>query len=190
MAPSKLNSSVKNIRKTRVCLTLKEKLEIIRDRQNGVTAVVLAKKFKVDPSTISKIVRQKDVLLKIETRCSIESTKKLAKQKYERINKAMWLWFNSVRNANIPIQGPLIQEKALFFAKKFDQLEFVASDGWLQRFLNRNKLVVHHTKGEQLSSNIEEAMSFKEELREIIEENGYSDEDLYNADETGNVFDS
>lgn len=175
-------------RKPRKCLTLGEKLEIISSREKGVTGASLAEKWKVDPSTITKILHEKEKLLSLQSKRSATTTKKVSKEKYEKVNKATLLWFNSARAAHVPISGPIIQQQAMHFANKFEITDFNASRGWLDKFLKRNKLVVHQMKGEQLSANSKDAIEFKQELKQLILENGYDDEDLYNGDETGMNF--
>lgn len=134
-------TSQANIRKPRKCLSLKDKIDIIRDRQNGVAVATLATKYEIDRSTITKIVRQKEALLKTEASRPTESTKKVAREKFGEINEAVLKWVNSIKDTEIDLQASLIQEKAMFFAKEFKNDEFVASRGWLDKFLKRNKLV-------------------------------------------------
>ena len=44
-----------------------------------------------------------------------------------------WLkWFTSIRGNNMPINGPILSEKALEFAKAFNHGNFKASNGWLK----------------------------------------------------------
>lgn len=175
-------------RKPRKCLTLSEKLEIISSREKGVTGASLAEKWKVDPSTITKIIKEKEKLLSTQSKRSTTTTKKVATEKYEKVNKATLLWFNSVRASHVPVSGPIIQQQAMHFANKFGITNFNASRGWLDKFLKRNKLVIHQMKGEQLSANSKDAMEFKKVLKQLILDNEYDDEDLYNGDETGMNF--
>ena len=51
---------------------------------------------------------------------------------YEKINDALLKWFTSIRGNNIPINGPILSEKALEFAKAFNHGSFKASNGWLK----------------------------------------------------------
>ena len=38
------------------------------------------------------------------------------------------------RGKKVPISGPLIREKALYFAESLEHKDFIASVGWLDRF--------------------------------------------------------
>ena len=50
---------------------------------------------------------------------------------YEKVDKAIYNWFVGKRSQKIPIDGIIIKEKALEFAKALGVTEFKASDCWL-----------------------------------------------------------
>ena len=52
----------------------------------------------------------------------------------EDIDSLTFQWFQRVQPLNLPISGPLIQEKALSFAKSLKKDGFKASNGWVNRF--------------------------------------------------------
>ena len=70
---------------------------------------------------------------------SAASTKKLRGCQYEKNDKALFEWFVLQRSQNIPIDGSMIQEKGLFFAKKSEIPDFKASDGWLDKWKKREQ---------------------------------------------------
>ena len=47
---------------------------------------------------------------------------------YEKLNEALLKWFTSMRGNNIPINGPILLEKAHEFAKAFNYNDFTASN--------------------------------------------------------------
>ena len=51
---------------------------------------------------------------------------------YENINDALLKWFTSTRGNNIPINGRILLEIGLEFAKAFSYGDFKASNGWLR----------------------------------------------------------
>jgi len=57
----------------------------------------------------------------------------------EIINNEILDWFVAVRAKNIPISGPIIQEKAREIAVRHGNHSFKASNGWLSSFKNRHK---------------------------------------------------
>lgn len=54
-----------------------------------------------------------------------------------KIDKAVKLWFETMRNGNVPINGDMVKAKAKHFAMEFNVTDFVASNGWLDRFKTR-----------------------------------------------------
>ena len=56
---------------------------------------------------------------------------------YEKLNEALLKWFTSMRCNNIPINGPILLEKAHEFAKAFNYKDFTASNGWLRGWKER-----------------------------------------------------
>ena len=95
----------------------------------------------------------------------------------------MWDWFQCARSMNIPISGPLIQEKALEFATSLGINEFKASNGWLCRFNQRHNLVCGKMSGERGSVDEKTVINWKEKLPSIW--SGYQPRDIFNMDETG-----
>ncbi|GFW47559.1 tigger transposable element-derived protein 1 [Trichonephila clavipes] len=63
--------------------------------------------------------------------------------------------------------------------------EFPASKGWLIGFLKRNALHNIKITGEIVTVDEGAAKIFSEELAKIIEDGGYSADQVFNADETG-----
>ncbi|KAG7164919.1 Tigger transposable element-derived protein 1-like 12 [Homarus americanus] len=62
---------------------------------------------------------------------------------------------------------------------------FNASSGWLQRFKIRNKITNINIGGEEASADRAAAREFPPFLREIMEEGQYSDDQVFNTDESG-----
>ena len=56
---------------------------------------------------------------------------------HEDLDAAVLRWFKSVRDKNIPINGKIVQEKALQYARELEVDNFVASDGWLGKWKKR-----------------------------------------------------
>ncbi|KAG7171110.1 Tigger transposable element-derived protein 1-like 80 [Homarus americanus] len=62
---------------------------------------------------------------------------------------------------------------------------FNASSGWLQRFKKRNKITNINIGGEESSADRVAAREFPPFLREIMEEGQYTDDQVFNMDESG-----
>ena len=58
---------------------------------------------------------------------------------YDQIGKAVFYWFIGERSQKVPIDGIMLKEKALEFAKTLGIKEFKASDCWLSKWKKRYK---------------------------------------------------
>ncbi|KAL1448239.1 hypothetical protein WDU94_003519, partial [Cyamophila willieti] len=79
-----------------------------------------------------------------------------------------------------------LQEKAEQMAEAHGLNEFKASNGWLEKFRKRHNIAYKTVCGEAASVDKSAGADWKEKLPSICE--GYSERDVYNADETGLFF--
>ena len=116
--------------------TLTEKCDILSHIEKGMTNKEAADKFGVPKNTISTWIKNKEKFFQALEE-SAPSTKKLRRCQYEKVDKALFEWFVSQSSQNMPIDGSMIQEKGLFFAKILEIPDFKTSDGWLDKWKNR-----------------------------------------------------
>ncbi|KAG8225778.1 hypothetical protein J437_LFUL005737, partial [Ladona fulva] len=81
------------------------------------------------------------------------SRKREKDSKHSDLNHIVFEWFSSVRAENIPISGPILQEKAKDMAEihKIDCF----SNGWLQSFRKRHGIIFNVSRGE---SNVQDQL--------------------------------
>jgi hypothetical protein len=107
--------------------------------------------------------------------------------KDNQVESALKIWFSKVREKNAPINGPIMCQKAEELAKTMGKEDFVATDGWFNRWKRRENIVFKRLHGEEKSADFLAANEWiKTEWTKIIAE--YSPQDIYNADETGLYF--
>ena len=109
-----------------------QKCQIIRQIEKGMTNKEASEKFGVPKNTISTWMKNKDKLFEGLEQSSSDA-KKMRGCDYEQVDKAVFKWFSLQRSQNVPIDGPILKEKALQFAKSFNFPTFKASDGWLDK---------------------------------------------------------
>lgn len=169
-------------------LSLKEKIEIIDSTEKFKLSVrQAAEKFKVGKSQVGEILKKKKEIRK----SFIESGNEQRKKKFSKTGSAaldqiVFNWFSKVRTKNIPVSGPILQEKALDVAKELELDQFKASNGWLEKFCKRWNINLKTICGEAAAVDVKEVEQWKKKLSSIIE--GYNPEDIFNADETGLFF--
>lgn len=104
----------------------------------------------------------------------------------------VYLWFVQKRSESMPVSGPLLCEKANLFHQLLhsddEEPSFTASSGWLWRFCARHGIRQLSLQGEKLSADAEAPEPFREKLKEVIELEGFTLNQVYNCDETGLYF--
>lgn len=166
-------------------LTIKEKVELLNVcEKEKLSARKAAEKFGLGKTQVSDILRDKNsILLEYEKNGNMES-----KRKFPRtvIDEVVYKWFSQMRAKNMPISGPLIQEKALEVAEVHNIGNFSASNGWLEKFRSRHAITYKSVCGESQSVDMNVVSNWSEKLAGICE--GYADVDIWNLDETGLFF--
>ncbi|XP_023228602.1 jerky protein homolog-like [Centruroides sculpturatus] len=177
-------------KRKRVVLSLKDKLDIINALKRGESGRSLSDKYGVGTSTISDIKKQSEKIMKF-TNCLMSEDgtsdrKVMKKSRNEEVEECLFMWFIQRRSCGQPISGPLLCEKAIFFNTRLNgDPTFKASSGWLEKFKRRHGIRELEVHGEKLSADIPSANTFIDTLKEFVEKEGFDEEFIYNADETG-----
>ncbi|GBL86127.1 Tigger transposable element-derived protein 4 [Araneus ventricosus] len=92
-----------------------------------------------------------------------------------------------MQDKNVPISGPFIIEKALQFAKALGYDEFRGSNGWLEKFKRRNRIMAKVISGESKDVDDNDSGNWiTETLSKILKD--YKPENIFFADETALFF--
>ena len=178
--------SKKQETKKRRILTLEEKYKLVKAIKNGEKNTVAAKRFDppLSQSTISTIMKKKDEIIRAyEGGLYADKRKKMKQSTFPDLDKALSEWFRKVRGMNIPVSGPILQEKALYFAQELGYESFKASNGFLEKFKERQGISGQAVCGEEKSVDPDIVETWSERLPDICR--SYSMKDRFNADETG-----
>ncbi|XP_057667238.1 jerky protein homolog-like [Diorhabda carinulata] len=123
---------------------------------------------------------------KYEINKRLEESESATKLSIEYQVDAVYKWFIQKRCQGEPISGPILCEKAVQFNEKLEgPSNFEASSGWLKRFKSRHGIRELQIQGEKLYADLLAAELFKIKLRDILNQENYGLENVYNADETG-----
>jgi len=93
-------------------------------------------KYSVPSSTLSTWKNNKEKIFLAFKNSSLKR-QRVKTDKYEKLNESLLTWFTSMRGNNIPINGPILIEKAREFATAFNYENFPASNGWLRGWKER-----------------------------------------------------
>lgn len=142
--------------KKRTSLTFAAKLEAIQRVENGEKKSSVAEALGLPRSTLSTLLKNKsDIKAKAEQN-QHSGARRVRKAAFEDVEKSLHKWFIDARARNIPVSGPMLQQKAKTFAFILGAENFNASSGWLQRFKARFNIVGKTVSGESEDANEEE----------------------------------
>ncbi|XP_054276524.1 tigger transposable element-derived protein 6-like [Macrosteles quadrilineatus] len=123
---------------------------------------------------------------KYEAEGGLTNKKRCKSGEFKDVDECVLTWLKQCRDKNIPVSGPILQEKAIQYAESLGKKDFCASNGWLHNFKKRNEIIFRKVCGESASVNSNVCDEWKTELKKLTE--SYLPENIYNADETGFFF--
>jgi hypothetical protein len=122
-------------KKKRKQFSLDEKKKILEEIDRGMKKGDVARKYGISPSALSTFLKDRDKIEKsIHSDTIGPQRKKIRTANNEDVDKAVYRWVLDTRSKNIPVNGPLLCERAQSFARSFGVAEFKGSAGWLHRF--------------------------------------------------------
>lgn len=120
-----------------------------------LTQSELSKKYGIGTTTVSDILKRREFYRTQFRGMGGKKRKRFnSGWKYSSLNDALFKWFEQARSKNLPINGPILQEKALEFARQLDFLDFKASTGWLASFKSPFNIGHFKISGESADVNI------------------------------------
>jgi hypothetical protein len=167
----------------RKCLSVREKVEIIRELERGEKNVEVCNKFHLSLSIASTLWKNKEAILSALEN-NLVTNKKMRKCDLGNVDQALLEWFKVPRNAGSPINGPILKVQAEKFAKQLGHENFTCNNRWLDHFKNWHNSVYAKVSGEALSVDLKTASEWVKSVWVECQQ-GYSEENIYNADETG-----
>uniref|UniRef100_UPI00398ECA21 uncharacterized protein n=1 Tax=Pristiophorus japonicus TaxID=55135 RepID=UPI00398ECA21 len=121
-------------------LSMKQKVELILQSE-GKSQRQLAELFNIGKTQVQTILKRKAEILEAYEGNRDTARKRLCvRMEHGYLNLIMCRWFQHVQSQGIPVNGPIIQKAALYFAKELGIKDFKASNGWLRSFRSRNNI--------------------------------------------------
>ncbi|XP_054726261.1 tigger transposable element-derived protein 1-like [Anastrepha obliqua] len=187
------------IKAKRKAISLDTKIKILDQLTTGQGATAVGKHFGIHEATIRTIKKNETAIRKSVcsgTKISAKSSSYIRDVVKEKMEKALVMWIEDKSQKRIPVDGIAIKQTALRIYKRIKEVEpgtssqskqpeFSASTGWMTGFLKRHALHNVKIKGETASADELAAKKFPEKLRKIIEDGGYTSDQVWNVDESG-----
>ncbi|KAI5099209.1 hypothetical protein C0J45_11348 [Silurus meridionalis] len=161
--------------------SIEKKYEIILQLEKGKKPADLSRQHGIPANTISGWKKKTGVIKETYEKSVFDpSRKKLRVAKHKDLEDAVFQWFTNTRATNLPVNGPLLMEKASILAAKLGHPDFKACQGWLDRFKKRHNIVFKAICGE--STAVQREQWLKTQMRRILDT--YEIRNIFNADET------
>ncbi len=199
-AKRKPNESV-SVSNKRKWLTLEQKLDIVKLHGERASQAKIAREKNISDSSVRLIIKKKDQYKKHGIATASYLSKSIYKNRstiMENMERLLSIWVEDLNQKRIPLSEMEIQAKARSLysdLKKENGTEneegggtssnFNASRGWFYRFKKRTGLHNVRIVGESASADKDAALRYPQELKDIIQNGGYKDEQIFNVDETG-----
>ena len=120
--------------------SLAKKVEVLELVKQGKIKKEVCLQYGLASSSLSTIIKNEQKIRE-EFEKNRDSTRlTVRKAPHEELEQALIKWVRLVRERNITLIGPLIQEKANEFALAMGITDFTASNGWLTRFKKRENV--------------------------------------------------
>ena len=118
----------------RTRFSIAKKVEILDLVKAGKPRTDICREFKIAPSTLYTFLKDEGKLRK-EFESNKNANRTLIRNSpFHDMEQGLIQWVRTVRDNKIALSGPMVQEKALEFAKAMGIKDFTASSGWLDRF--------------------------------------------------------
>lgn len=165
----------------RKTLTLSEKEKIAEDFENSnLSKKRFAEERGIPRTTLNNILSSH--------RNGNGKRKRMRFSPYEKIEEAILQWIKMARAQNVPISCSVLKEKALQIAAELGEPDFMASNGWIQRFKVRHDLTFKTVCGE--AGDVDETV-LNDWNKSVLEDDilkRYKPCDVFNVDECGLFF--
>jgi hypothetical protein len=143
MHPEEVEAGSSGGRRRRHVLTIKQKVEVLRKIDRGVSVSQLCREYGVGQSTICNIKAQKNKILQFVagsvSMAGISKRKTLRGPNNIDLDKMVYEWFRQHMSEGIPISGPMLMEKAKSYHKELKiEGDCDYFTGWLRKFKNRH----------------------------------------------------
>ena len=142
-----------------------------------------AAKLGIPQATLCSLIKQRETVMAAND----GERKRRRPGKAPVVEAALVKWIDNARSRNAPLSGPLVREKAEALAASLGEDGFKVSIGWFERFKKRENIVFKKPHGEAAEADTVSRDEWLEQqwvtMRQV-----YSEENIWNADETGIYF--
>ncbi|XP_055682946.1 tigger transposable element-derived protein 1-like [Lutzomyia longipalpis] len=183
----------KNGKSSRKSISIDEKQAIIAMKDEGKRPSEIAAFFNLPRCTISTILAKKDAIKNAKVAKGVSRIFEKGRRGplMDQMEIALLAWIEQREKNHDITPDYLIMEHAKRLYGELEQqypssssFEFHATKGWFHNFRKRTKIHNVRLLGESGDADVDAAEVCKDEIWNIVQEEGYSMEQIFNVDET------
>lgn len=167
-------------------LTLADKAAIIRKIEDSTKRTIICVDYEIRQDNITKILAMKEKILQATKNPLQNKKKSLAKPCFVEIESKLVNWIDDCNSKGIKVTVDLIRHTALELATQDNLCGFSASNGWIQKFMDRNNIANVKIHGEEGSVSETTVTKWINSLNDRID--NFEESDIFNLDELGLFF--
>ena len=136
-------------------------------------------------TTVNTIWRNREALKRnLESSDFSSSSKRFRFSDHKALDVALLTWFKQARSNNLPVNGPILLEKAKSLATALGDESFTVSTGFIDRWKTRHGVMMKKVSGEAGSVAEEDIRPWLDAGLPLLLSQ-FKSEDIYIIDETG-----
>ncbi|XP_071110643.1 tigger transposable element-derived protein 3-like [Haliotis cracherodii] len=121
-------------------LTLADKVRVLEALSQKKSQTSLAAEFGVSQSQISRIGKNRDLIMARYLQTDNSDRKRNRDGKNVDVETALLRWYGQSQASSAPLSGPILMDKANELAVKLDARDFIPTTDWLQGWKDRHKV--------------------------------------------------
>ena len=178
-----MDQTANSSRQAHIALKSTDKFKLLNYLRHGINQTAASKKYGIDRSPVPKNKRNEPQIRSDAQRNKQTDMKRARQSRGVDVETALLCSFRQMRGENVPINKPMLLEKAHSLAIQLNS-DFQPNPSWLERLKKHENNSFQKLHDEKRAADTEGAESWKTQILPSIVE-GYEPHNIFNVDEPG-----
>ena len=130
-----------SLKSKRTRFSIIKKIELLDLVRKGKPRKEICLIYGIPPSTLFTFIKDEEKIRQEYETNRDPKRQMIRNSPFHELEQTLIKWIHVVRDKTIALNGPMVQEKAIEFAKAMNVADFTGSGGWLDRFKNGRILI-------------------------------------------------